>query len=255
MRSTRLAVISGLLWAGAWGSPQALPVTDEYIGGQSHGYGDVIGESWLFDVHSAEVSLSGTQLTLSVHTNFAGRGDDGLFAGYTAGRRGIGYGDLFLAGAWTPQTPTSQDDHANGTLWSYGFSLDDRWMSSGTGSGTLYALGSGDNAADALLSDDFMTGAVYRNGQEVAVNTASAGVSAVGSGSWTIDAINRLVTFNIDLAGTSLLSGPELAFHWGMTCANDVIEGSVKVPEPPAMALLMAGLLGVAATRLTRRRS
>lgn len=253
MRSTKLAVISGLLWAGAWGSPQALPVIDEYIGSQSHGYGDVVGERRLFDVHSAEVSLSGTQLTVSLRTNFAGRGDDRLYAAHTVGRKGIGYGDLFLASAWTPHTPTARDNHANGTVWSYGFALDDRWMRSGTGSGTLYALGSGDNALDTLLSDDFMTRPVYRNGQEVAVNTASAGVSAVGSGSWTIDAINRLITFNIDLAGTSLLSGPELAFHWGMTCANDVIEGSVKVPEPPAVALLMVGLLGMAATGLRRR--
>lgn len=258
MRVVGAAVITGVLLAGLGGVAQATLISDAYIGGNSHGYGDVIGYTSLFDVKSAEVSLSGSKLTVSISTNFAGRGDDGLYAAYTAGRKGIGYGDLFLSSAWTPHSPTTQDNYATGTLWTYGFALDNRWMSEGagtsTGGGTLYALGSGSNAADALLSDHYMTGAIYRNGQEVAVNRQSAGVRAVGSGSWTIDALNRLVSFDIDLAGTGLLSGSELAFHWGMTCGNDVIEGSVAVPEPPALALLMLGLGGVLAARGLGRR-
>jgi hypothetical protein len=43
------------------------------------------------------------------------------------------------------------------------------------GAGTLYKLKSGNNDADALLSDDFMTGPTFRNGQEIAVDISRRG--------------------------------------------------------------------------------
>ena len=46
----------------------------------------------------------------------------------------------------------------------------------------------------------------------------------------------------IDLTGTDLLLGDEIALHWGFTCANDVIEGVYAVPEPGILALLSIGL-------------
>lgn len=254
-----LGASSLLMLSLAASNAHAVPVMDGYIGADGHGYGDVIGQNSYFDVRSADVSMTGSTLNVSIQTNFAGRGDDGLFSAYTEGRTGIGYGDLFLSSAWTPYGSASNgyagDDHQNGTVWSYGFALDDRWMSeSGSGTGTLYALYSGSNAADTLLSDDFMSGAIYRNGQEVAVNTAG-NVGAVGTGSWTIDALNGLIDFQIDLGGTSLLSSSEIGFHWGMTCGNDVIEGRVAhVPEPSALALMLAGMGTLAGTTWIRRK-
>jgi hypothetical protein len=60
----------------------------------------------------------------------------------------------------------------------------------------------------------------------------------------------------IDLSGTDLLLGNEIALHWGFTCANDVIEGSYFVPEPGVLGLLGIGLLGIILPgRLHRKQS
>lgn len=234
---------------------QALPttITDTYIGSDDHGWGDVIGNPGQFDIQSMDVELIGTSLYVSIDTNFAGLGDDGLFSSYTAGNTGIGYGDLFLSSAWMPSdsSPFYGDDSVTGTLWSYGFALDNQWGNGG--SGTLYQLNGSSNADNALLSDDYLTGAIFRNGQEVGVN--ENGQTAVGTGSWSIDPGNS-IDFMIDLAGTSLLNGTDIALHWGMTCGNDVIEGAYAIPAPePGIALLMAtGIVGAAGARRLRRR-
>jgi hypothetical protein len=95
-----------------------------YWGGNAHGYGDVIGDS-TYNVNGAEVSLSNSMLSIRILTNFAGHaGQDGW-----AGPNGIGYGDVFLAQSWNPFGSDAHhvnDDASNGTLWTYGFSLDDR---------------------------------------------------------------------------------------------------------------------------------
>ena len=90
--------------------------------------------------------------------------------------------------------PYVSDDNTNGTQWLYGFSLDDRWMANGSGTGTLYSLNGADNDANTLLSEDFMSGATYRNGQEIAVDTASSDTASVGGGnssSWSVNDSNR----------------------------------------------------------------
>lgn len=246
----------------------AIPIADNYIGADGHGHGDVIGDTGNFQIFGMDVSLSGTTLSVSINTAFAGKGDDLLFDWATntpsGGGKGIGYGDLFLSSAWTPYpsigAPSYElDDASNGTTWSYGFALDDRWMNEGSaGTGELYAL-SGDNS-DILLSDDFLNGATFRNGQEVAVDTA--GKNSVGSGNWNIDTTNQLVNFQIDLLNTNLLAGPEIALHWGFTCANDVIEGAIdvskpdesSVPEPSVLSLLGFGGLVMSLAGFVRRR-
>ncbi len=113
------------------------------------------------------------------------------------------------------------------------------------GAGTLYSLSSGNNDADIKLSDEFITAGTFRNGQEVAVDTASAGVDQLKNlGGWNVTETS--VDFVVDLAGTSLLNGNEIALHWGFTCQNDVIEGSIStVPVPAAAWLFGTGLIGL----------
>ncbi|MCP4408748.1 MAG: PEP-CTERM sorting domain-containing protein, partial [Gammaproteobacteria bacterium] len=52
-----------------------------------------------------------------------------------------------------------------------------------------------------------------------------------------------------------LFNNGQVAIHWGMTCANDVIEGEVSVPEPTTLALLGIGLLAIPFARPRRRKA
>ncbi|MDX1518643.1 MAG: PEP-CTERM sorting domain-containing protein, partial [Gammaproteobacteria bacterium] len=167
---------------------------------------------------------------------------------------GLGYGDLFLASSWNPEgsdAHNSLDDHATGTLWEYGIAIDNRWWdgtSAGGGSAILYKLTGGSNNANALLSEDFLSGGTYRNGQEIAVDTSVDHDIVDANASWSIDAANKKISFMFDIGGTGLLDNGELALHWAMTCGNDTIEGSYDVPEPGSLSLmglslLMAGLV------------
>jgi hypothetical protein len=230
-------------------------VTDGYWGADGHGYGDVIGDS-TFEISSASVSRVGSTLTIQINTNFAGHAGIDTWAE----THGIGYGDLFLASAWNPygiDAHHANDKASNGTHWSYGLSLDNRWSNTG-GTFTLYQLNGINNTDNALLSQDFLscglgTQCYYRNGQEVAVKTTSSSVQNTGvTGTWAVTA-NSGVTFTLDVGSSALSQYSNLALHWGETCGNDVIEGIAQVPEPATIALLLLGLAGFAAARRRAR--
>lgn len=240
-------------------SASATVVSDTYQGGNGHGYGDVISDAQVatFNVDGMEGSLSGSQLTVTIYTNFAGHA--GMDSQWTTNHTGIGYGDLFLSTGWTPHgsSPYNTDNAANGNHWTYAFSLDDPLNNSG-GKGTVYALGAGNagnHNPDALLSDYFIncgTHCYYRNGQEVAVNKSLA-EKTNDTGSWTVG--KDFLSFTFDTAGLNL-DPKSFGFHWTMYCGNDVIEGldPVTVPEPksPGIFLLGIGLIGLSVMRRRR---
>jgi hypothetical protein len=241
-----------ILAAGFLPGAQAGGISDSginaYWGADRHGYTDVIGDS-MYDISGATITRVGSILTVIISTSYAGHaGSDPWSA-----PGGIGYGDVFLAQTWNPFGSDSHhidDNAANGTKWSYGFSLDNRWNNSG-GTFKLYQLNGATNASNINNSESFMSCTIpsscsYRNGQATAVNTASSSVQNTGlTGNWSVLA-NQELKFTINMTGSSLINFSSFAMHWGETCQNDAIEGITSVvPAPGSMSLLMLGLAGM----------
>ena len=247
----------------AFSGASATVLNDTYQGGNGHGYGDVISGAGdpTFNIDGTEASLAGSQLTITIHTNFAGHA--GVDSQWTRNGTGIGYGDLFLSTGWTPNglSPYNADNAANGNHWTYAFSLDAP-LNDGGGNGTVYALGAGNagnHNPDVLLSNYFITcgaGCIYRDGQAVAVNKSLA-TATDNTGSWTVG--DGFLSFSFDTAGLDL-NPNSLGFHWTMYCGNDVIEGlaPVTVPEPAPAGIFLLGIgligLGVMRRREAARR-
>lgn len=259
MKAVGKALIFSAL-AGMSMASQAYTVTDHYVGGIDHGHRDVIGRDDYFDITGADVSFSGTNVTVDIYTNFANTNAIGSYPGLTHNGLGIGAGDLFLSNSYTPYGSASDgylsDNAANGNLWTYGLAIDNAYSTVG-GSASLYALNGATNDENAELSEDYLKKGIYRNGQEVAVDEASQTTSVVNTtGSWTVDLVAKKISFSFDAAGTNLFDSGDLAFHWAMLCGNDVIEGVVETPtqvsEPSVLALFGLGLFGLG---LARRRA
>ena len=88
--------------------------------------------------------------------------------------------------------------------------------------------------------------ATRSNTSEPFANVVNVGPAINGTSTDTDDYLR--IAIGYDFSGVD-----ELGFHWAMTCANDTIEGGVKVPgsvpEPATMLLFGTGLAGLAAAR------
>lgn len=255
--TSALAALSLLAAQAAHAGDISDSAVNGYWGGNDHGSGDVIGGS-LYDIQGAHISRVGDVLTIVISTNFAGHA--GSAPNMASG--GIGYGDVFLADKWNPfgtDVHHAKDNASNGTLWKYGFSLDNRFSNNG-GSFKLYELNGSTNAKNILNTESFMNcrlgvDCTYREGQATAVKKTSSTVKDTGLvGTWKVLA-DQSLTFSINIANSGLANYANMALHWGETCQNDVVEGFTSVPRgvplPGSLPLLAVGLGGML---LVRRR-
>jgi len=236
-----------------------------YWGGESHGYGDVIGAYDQFDIQKAVINRDNKTLTIDIYTGFVSNGGLGSFTGSTYGK-GIGMGDLFLTSNWSPAGTAAnhyQKDNSKttGTSWNYVVSLGDkRWDKSGDT--FLYEI---TDSTSYLTSNDFLSGGTFRDDQLIAVKFDEGLGHINKKARWealTIPDSNvsnastdlSVSRFTMDISGTGLETGA-FGMHWGMTCGNDVIEGDppAAVPEPASMSLLSLGLIGMGFVSLRRR--
>lgn len=248
--------LSNLLFAGALAvmtAMAAMParasviLQDTYYGGIDtwHYPTDVIGDAATFGISSAAIHRinGGNTLEITINTNYAGV--PGTRAAY-----GTGYGVLFITpgpNAWTPQGsgPHYDDDTYQAGDWTYAATIPTNpGRYTHTGSGGLYLTSDG----TIIMSNVYGNTTTYpypgsgryyfRENQPVQFTPdQSANPVANTSEQWTI--APGAITF--DLTDNGLL-GDQFALSWAMTCANDIIQGQVDVPEPPTWLLVLAGM-------------
>ena len=231
--------ISGLIASAALllsaGQASATLIQDNYVGSNDHGYGDVIASSSEYNhynISNMDVSFGGGYMTVRVNTGFS-EADD---------HYGVQYGDLFIStNGWHPygSAPYYQDDASNGEDWEFVFD---------TSANTLYGGG-----FSILTSDDFFdpTRYYFRNGQEVQRGTGGTAIKG-GSVDLSQAGIGGYIQYNILLSDLGLSGPADIGLKWGMTCANDTIEGMASVPEPSALMLLGLALLALGFTARKR---
>lgn len=224
-------LIAGALALAAMGSAQAtMIVADNYVGSNDHGWDDRIGDE-RYEVHRLEVGFDGGYMNVRVVTNFAGSDPYGTV-----------FGDLFISSdGWTMDegAPYTGDDHSSGEDWEFVFDT-----SEGALFGGDFAITLAEDAPPAAGSTRY----IVRDGQEVL--RAGGGTQYEGS---SVDLSNAetSIDYSILLASLGVAHGDEIGLKWGMSCANDTIEGAVSysVPAPGTLALFGIGLLGFAFRR------
>jgi hypothetical protein len=271
---------------GGWDRPAGYPAANpggytaaqgQYFGGNgSDGLGgvvpgaDIVGTEESFDVLSMTVSQAGANLVVTVLTRFTETKHNLPTTDPSYSK--IIFGDLMVAtgavgNTWKPHgsAPYAQDDAGNsGTNWNYAVD---------TQTGHLY------HGSNAMLmnTDDpgasaYYDGLAFRANQYMQYDTGGTNVASLGVGAGQgVDVQDAVLPDSIDGSGpsdgTSLtytiplaalgivaLSTPtEVALRWTMTCANDIVEAAVGIPEPTSLSLFLGGLAGLRLLRRSQR--
>lgn len=253
-RSLLAATAMLVALGGATAVNAAVVLQDTYVGGNDHGFGDLIG-STEYQVTKASASRSGNFLTVTITTNYNAN-DAGL----------TNFGDLFITTNWAPKGSAADGykadtfDYVNGTQWQFAIranGLSGPTNSDVNGLATVFVI---DQASDVKLSYvNAASGYTWRDGQPVQASSTATLLpgQVAGANTWIFDADpsgnNNTLSYTFDASAMGLLIGSDqwdMAIAWAMICANDVIQGDIsQVPEPGSLLLLLGGLASLAGFR------
>ncbi|MBL4802321.1 MAG: PEP-CTERM sorting domain-containing protein [Emcibacter sp.] len=260
MTFKKLFIAAGIFAAGTFSAAASDIIVDNLGGGNysyiGHGSSDDHLGGRNYDVYSMEVTRSDAGImTVRINTRFVAYNDQDYV-----------FGDLFMSTTgWNPTGNASngyQADNAfnTGTQWDYVYDLNGARDQTGddfdTSSASLHALnGTNDFEYGTYRGNDEH---LYRVGEN-----AKDGKIAGGSVETNVDYNNKsnsYLEFVFNVSNTDLASAQQIAFHWTMSCANDIIEGVIhfagnKVPEPAALGLLLLGLTAVGFARRRKQKS
>ncbi|PCI32932.1 MAG: hypothetical protein COB54_05970 [Alphaproteobacteria bacterium] len=215
-----------------------------------------------YDIYSMEVSRENGIMIVKINSGFVSHAENSRYK----------FGDLLMSVksegddyAWDPKERSRYNDddfQTTGTTWEYAYDINDATNKSGDftdNSGRLVSINNPTSESSYNFGSQRVDGRYANDHIWTTKGRKTTDLNIGLTHKLTANTAGNYLEFVFDVSGTALFDAKQIAFHWTMSCANDIIEGEVqfagktpsggKVPEPAALGLLLLGLTGVGVAR------